>query len=223
VIALVPWERQNRGFWTRLWSTARLSTTSCDSFFGTLSDGPIAPAVRFGVACELIAIVGLVTAFMPAVFLLAPELVSAIVKDAPLRSTVLRALASALPALALMMVGVHALHGVALELGAARQGSDVRYRRGLRFGLYACGWDLVTLPAGLALLAVLEGTAALGRALPLGWTAPGRAAKSYLMNVHQLDEGRARSAAHFALGVTSIAVLFVALTTAAAGVVAALL
>ena len=55
------------------------------------------------------------------------------------------------------MVAIHALHGLALDVGAKRQGSRARRARGLRFGLYACGWDLVTLPLGLALVAILEG------------------------------------------------------------------
>ena len=37
---------------------------------------------------------------------------------------------------------------MALDTAARRQGSQ-NPGRGLRFGLYGCGWDLVTLPLGL--------------------------------------------------------------------------
>src|SRR4030095_15471169 len=54
-----------------------------------------------------------------------------------------------------------------------RAGSRKR-GRGVRFGLYACGWDLVTLPLGLFVVALADGPTAAGRALRAAVTQPAR-------------------------------------------------
>jgi hypothetical protein len=166
----------------------------------------VAPAFRFAVLAELVAIVGLAAALVPVFLLLAPELVTALVHDASLRGTALRLVAGGLPLLAAIMVGIHLLHGWALDVGARRSGSPRQTNRSLRFGLYACGWDLVTLPAGLAMVAVLDGLSAAREALPLGWKAPGRAAHAYLRSAYRLDEAKAHCASRFALSVTATVV-----------------
>ena len=75
--------------------------------------------------------------------------------------------------------------------------------RGLRFGLYSCGWDLVTLPLGLAVVAITDGLRAAVKSAPLGLTVPARASRAYLRGVHQLDETQARAASRFAIGLAS--------------------
>ncbi len=206
VVAIVPWERPGHGLLARLWNTARLSTRAYNSFFGALPDGDIASALRFALIAELLAVSSVVLAFVPVVLLIAPWLIHAVVHDPELRRGFARALIAGVPIVAIAMVALHTLHGIGLDIGARRQGAPKRRGRGLRFGFYACGWDLVTLPLGLLIVALSEGPrAALGTA-PLGMTVPARAAASYLRGVHHLDEERAREAGRFASTVTALAV-----------------
>jgi hypothetical protein len=198
VVAIVPWERPGLGFGERLWGTAKLATTSADSFFGALPEGDVLPAVRFAVVAELCAVTGLCAAVVPFVLALAPTLLDAFLADSTVRRAVGWTLGFGIPGMAGIMVLLHAAHGAGLELGAARNGRRRRRDRGLRFGFYACGWDLVTLPLGLTILAVTDGVRSALRALPLGVTVPVRAARAYLRRVHQLDEAAARRAATFA-------------------------
>jgi hypothetical protein len=212
VVAVVPWERPGLTLPQRLWSTARLSTTTCEAFFGALPDGEPMAALRFAVLAEVLAVTGLCIAATPVVFFAAPWLAHALVSDPALREWMLRLLALGIPSVAALMVAIHALHGLALDVGARRQGSRARRARGLRFGLYACGWDLVTLPLGLALVAIIEGPRAAVRAAPYGVTVPLRAARAYLRGVHQLDGARAHSAARFAARAAGLAVVIGALS-----------
>jgi hypothetical protein len=204
VLAIVPWERPGSSAARRLWSTAKLATQSSESFFGALPDGDTVAALRFALISELLAVTGLCIALVPVALMFAPWLATAAVHDPALRSMLARALACAIPSIGLVMVAVHAAHGFGLDLGARRQGAR-RRGRGLRFGLYACGWDLVTLPLGLALIAIGDGMKAAVRAAPLSLTVPGRAARAYLIGVQRLDPDRAARAARSALGVSAAA------------------
>ena len=201
IVAIVPWERPGLGVARRLWTTAKLSTRSSESFFGALPEGDPVHALRFAFLAELLAVAGLCVALVPFALLFAPWLANAIVHDEALRAALGRALFCAIPGFALAMVALHAAHGVGLDLGARRQGSR-RRGRGLRFGLYACGWDLVTLPLGLAMVAVGDGLGAALKTAPLSLTVPARAARAYLTGIHHLDEAQCQRAARFAIGMS---------------------
>jgi hypothetical protein len=84
-----------------------------------------------------------------------------------------------------------------IDRAARRHGSRKR-GRGLRFGLYACGWDLVTLPLGIFMVALSDGPAAAGRALGAALTTPSAATRAYLAGFHALDRERAQKAARHA-------------------------
>jgi hypothetical protein len=92
-------------------------------------------------------------------------------------------------------------------MAARRLGARTRRSRGLRFGLYSCGWDLVTLPLGFVLVAAVEGVAAAFKALPLGVTVPARAAEAYLTGVHKLEAPQVRAAMRFAGAVAGVPVV----------------
>jgi hypothetical protein len=221
VLAIVPWERPGASATRRLWTTAKLTTQSSETFFGALPDGDPVAALRFALICEVLAVTGLCVALVPVALLFAPWLATAVVHDPALRTLLGRALACAIPGVGLVMVAVHAAHGIGLDLGARRQGAQ-RRGRGLRFGLYACGWDLVTLPLGLALIAIGDGMGAALRAAPLSLTVPGRAARAYLIGVQRLDEQQAGRAARFALAVSVGALALVAAIVAALALAVAL-
>ncbi len=150
VVAIVPWERPGP-MWRRLWGTARASTEGAESFFAALPDGPVNRAAGFAVLSELLAVASMVLLLVPVGAFVLPSLAAAIVSDPLLRLRALFWASVAIPALAAWMVIAHTAHGVALDVAARRHGGRSQRRRAIRFGLYACGWDLMLGPVGLVL------------------------------------------------------------------------
>jgi hypothetical protein len=222
IVAIVPWERPGVSAPRRLWSTARLTTLSAESFFAALPDGDVGAALRFALVSELFAVVGLCIVAIPVTLAFAPWFFELVSKDPFVRQLAFRAFAFGVPALALAMVGFHAAHGLGLDVGARRLGGRPKGSRGLRFGLYSCGWDLVTLPAGLAVLSVTDGFGAARKAAPLSLTVPGRASRAFLRGVHRLDEATARRAARLGTAIAGALVLGAVLFAVAVFVLASL-
>jgi hypothetical protein len=133
----------------RFWATARASAVRPELVFGKLRDGPVLPACCFAIAVELIALGSVAGAAVGVCWLLLPDfaeaMAGAVLSNRPLTWVVL----GLVPALAVLMVLLHAAWGVALEVGARLAGASWRPARGLRFAFYSCGWDLLTSPAGL--------------------------------------------------------------------------
>jgi hypothetical protein len=143
------------------------------------------------------------------------------VADPAMRTTLLRWLSVLVPAVSACVVVAHAAHGVALDVGAARQGARPQRRRALRAGLYACGWDLMASPLGALHTLVSRGVrAALGSfGDGLGMSVPRRATTALLQGVYGLRGDavqRARRVGSMAamLLVVSSAVLVLALIAA---------
>ncbi len=208
VIAIIPWERPGVGLLRRLWQTSFLATTHARTFFGSLSDGDVSTALAFALACEGLAVTGLGVGAGALALALLPDLPSLLRDDRALRMTLLRGVSFGALLLVFAMVSVHAVHGLALDVAARRNGSKKR-GRGLRFGLYACGWDLITLPFGLLALALIEGFSAARRAAPLGLTAPLQSAEAYLVGVHAIEADTARLVARQAARFTAIPLLLI--------------
>jgi hypothetical protein len=206
VVAIIPWERPGLGFWRRLWQTSTLATVHARTFFSALPEGEAATALSFALVCETIAVSGLGfgVALLAPLFL--PSLPGLLLDDPALRRTVGRGACASILMLVLTMVGLHAIHGLALDAAARRYGGR-RPGRGLRFGLYACGWDLITLPLGLLITAFASGFAAARRAAPLGLTAPAQASEAFLIGIHGLSPEAARLAARRAAYFTIVPVL----------------
>jgi hypothetical protein len=193
VVAIVPWERPGLGWVTRLWATARLATLSHKELFASLPEGGLRQPFEFALLSELIAAVG-VAFCVGGALALVPEFVTTAFHDAVVRQVLLRVVACGVPGLTGLMIVLHALHGVLVDRGARLAGSKKR-GRGLRFGLYACGWDLVTLPFGLIVVAATEGLTTAKRAAGLALSIPSQATRAYLTGVHALDQERAKKAA----------------------------
>jgi hypothetical protein len=186
VVAIVPWERPGASFGTRLWATARASTFDAERFFEALPEGPIAPALRFAIVCELFASLAVAATIIPLGLLLSPGWLRHVVFEHV--SLLVRATFAGVPALALLLVLAHASHGWALYFGARKLPAASRGPwRALRFGLYAAGWDLVIGPLGVVLATVKEGP---GRALEIATITsglPGRSARAFLRGAYRLD------------------------------------
>ncbi len=193
IVAIVSWERPGPVM-GRLWSTARATTREADAFFGTLPDGPIAPALRFAMLSETIAATAMITLWIPVAAIVAPLWLRHVALDSGARSLALRVLFLAIPALAALLVAAHAAHGLALDRGARKAGAAPARRRALRFGLYATGWDLVIGPAGALIVAIKEGLApALGIA-SMAVGLPARSTRAFLRGAYALEGGSASKA-----------------------------
>jgi hypothetical protein len=214
VVAIVPWERSGT-MWTRLWATARASTLSAETFFAALPDGPVRPAASFAVIAELLAVTSMLALLAPVIALALPGLAAAIVSDPDLRTRALVWVAVGIPGLAFWMVIAHAVHGVALDAGAKRSGARSQRRRALRFGLYACGWDLMSGPLGAIAAGFSEGRKAAGAALSASMRVPGRATAALLQGVYALppaNAARARKWGTWSAVVVTIASAFAVIT-----------
>lgn len=216
VVSIVAWERPRMGALARLWSTARGSTRDAESFFELLPDGPLLPALRFAALCELLATTAIFAVFVALAAVVAPEWVKHVALDPAARGAAARIVVVGLPAFALLAVLAHVVHGLFVNVGATRQGARTARTRALRFGLYACGWDLVMGPAGAALVALLEGrrpAVALGRTLS---GLPTRATTAFLRGAYRLDGERARKALRVSYAGGAFATVSVALVVLAA-------
>jgi hypothetical protein len=190
VLAIVPWERHGSSAWSRLWATATATTQGAEAFFAALPDGALPPAVRFAIIAEVLAVGSMVTALLPFAALALPNLAVQVLMDPALRLSALRWFAVGVPALALWMVFAHATHGAALDIGARRQGARSQRRRALRFGLYSCGWDLMTGPLGAVVLLATRGARAMVELVGLLMRAPSKGSSSMLMGVYGLSSDR---------------------------------
>lgn len=185
VIAIVPWERPG-AMWTRLWATANASTQGAEAFFAVLPDGEIPPAMRFAVLAELLAVASMVAILAPIVAIAFPPLAAEIIQNPSLRASALRWIGLGIPALALWMVAAHITHGAALDAGARRQGALPQRRRAVRFGLYACGWDLMAGPLGAVVVLASKGMRDALSLVDIAMRVPGKATTALLQGVYKL-------------------------------------
>ncbi len=187
VVAIVAWERPGAPALARLWATARATTFDPDRFFESLPDGPIAPALRFAFASELLASTAMALLALVPMSLVAPRWVKHLLLDdgsAGARVTLIGVLG-----LATLLVAAHVAHGWALDLGARRAGARGATTRALRFGLYATGWDLVLGPLGAIVVAAKEGLSKAGSivGLGVGLGLPTRCTRAFLRGCYRLD------------------------------------
>lgn len=187
VVAIVPWERPG-GVWSRLWATSLATTQGAEAFFGAIPDGPLPPAMRFAVLCEVLAVASMVAALLPLAALALPNLAMQVIADPNMRQRALQWFVIGVPALALWMVVAHASHGAALDVGARKLGGRPQRRRALRYGLYACGWDLMTGPLGAIWMLFSRGVKATSEVMALAMTVPGKASRALLSGVYGLPE-----------------------------------
>ncbi len=220
VVAIVAWERPGAPSLVRLWATARATTFEADRFFESLPDGPIAPALRFAFASEMIASAAMTLTALVPIALLAPGWMKHVLVDEA--SSALRLAVAGVPALATILVAAHVAHGWALDRGARRAGVPGSTTRALRFGLYATGWDLVIGPLGVVVVALKEGLRAAFSIGAVGMGLPGRSALAFLRGCYRL-EGKAAQPALRASYVAAAVATVVGATAVMAALAAALL
>lgn len=220
VVAVVAWERPGTPALGRLWATARATTLDAERFFESLPDGPLAPALRFAVASEMVAAAAMVTIVLIPLAMAAPGWVHHFLFHET--AMALRLAAAGIPGLALILVAAHVAHGWALDWGARRSGVRSGTTRALRFGLYAAGWDLVIGPLGIMILVAKEGGRAALSIASVGIGLPGRSARAFLRGAYHL-EGRAALPALRASYVAAAISTTLGAIAVIAGIIAALL
>lgn len=141
----LPWEERESRFFSRLVETSELSATRPEVVFGRLSAGRISIALSFAVWCEFLAVGSFTIVWGLGFYAMFPFITRQMLSS----PAVLILIASILLGLISFVIFIHALWGVGLEWGIARAGGKADMNRGIRFGLYACGWDLLTSPAGV--------------------------------------------------------------------------
>ena len=193
IVAIVAWERPALPTLTRLWATARSTTRDAETFFELLPDGPVMPALRFAAICELLAAASMLLLVVPVAAIVAPEWLKHVVLDPHARGIALRVLFLGVPAVAAFLVFAHAVHGLSIDTGATSSGARRARSRALRFGLYACGWDLVLGPLGVVVVASKEGLTAAWNILDLV-SVPARSTRAFLRGCYRLEGERANKA-----------------------------
>jgi hypothetical protein len=166
-----------------------------------LPEGTLRPALSFALLAELCAIGSLALSGLALGYLLDPELTHLLLTP--------RALGWAVGGtfvLSASMVLLHAAWGVFLELGLSRSGASPKYLQGVRFGLYACGWDLLTSPAGIAQGLLSRGFFGAWGPIRAAVAVPRSALHAYVSECRKLDSAAERQGLSF-----SFAILIVSL------------
>ncbi|MDP8999302.1 MAG: hypothetical protein M3O46_04250 [Myxococcota bacterium] len=220
VVAVVAWERPGTPALGRLWATARATTLDAERFFESLPDGPIAPALRFAVASEMLAAAAMATIVLIPISMAVPGWLHHLLFDET--AAALRLAAAGVPGLALILVAAHVAHGWALDRGARRSGASPATIRAVRFGLYAAGWDLVIGPLGIAILLAKEGGRAALSVASVGIGLPGRSARAFLHGAYRLEGEAARPALRASYVAAGLSTILGAMAVIA-GIVVALL
>lgn len=129
----------------RLWQTALDTSTDPERVFAELTPGSVWPALGFAVVSETLALGSLMLLGSGVLWLGAPEVGRRLARDPEAIATGLGLLAGCV----VLMLVLHLLWGVCLDVGAGSGRQRFEVRQGARFGLYACGWDLMTSPIGV--------------------------------------------------------------------------
>jgi hypothetical protein len=144
---LLPWEDGETPPLRALWRTAMVTASDLERWVrASRSTGNgVAPAFTFALACELVAV--LVTCGPLAI-------TGAVVtwnatRDAELVLVVIGLLARVGLLFVPLMMTIHVVHQWVVARVGARHGEPIGRGAVLRAGLYACGWDLATGPAGV--------------------------------------------------------------------------
>lgn len=144
---LLPWEDGETPPLRSLWRTAMTTAADLELWVrASRSTGNgIGPAFTFALACELLA----VAATCVPLATLGGTITWQLTHDVGSVLTVLALIARiGLVFVPLMMI-IHVVHQLVVAREGGRAGEPIARAASVRAGLYACGWDLATGPAGV--------------------------------------------------------------------------
>jgi len=158
-ISLIVWEDPSQPWWLRLWHTALASSLEPQRFFGELPVGKVGEALAFATCAEVFALSSVAVPVALGLRIVAPELTNQVLSSPAARKILLFTWIT----FVICMVGLHALWGACLDWGAQLPAAhrlgrvNASWKSGVRFGLYACGWDLLTSPIGMIMTLLTRG------------------------------------------------------------------
>lgn len=199
VLTIVPWERSGIGFFAGLFSTMQAATRNPEAFFVSLPDGGVSPALGFAFAAEVCAVASSALVITPLVVLGIPGLLAHCVASGAARQGVVLSALVGIAGFSALLVVAHAIHGFVLGFMGSRESAFWR-ERALRFGLYACGWDLGSSPLGVVAAGIEGGPRGSISILAASVSAPARATKAVLPATFHLEGERAARARRRAIG-----------------------
>lgn len=214
VVQVIPWERETGSVFGRLWTTARLATFEPETFLGKLPDGPTLTALRFAVMAETFAVGAVMLCGLGVLAIAWPHAARVLLLDATYRRWGL----GTFPAVVALLVFAHCIYGVLLDIGARASGAKGSRARGLRFGLYTAGWDIVHGPIGALVLAIREGARGALRSITVGAGLPTRASIAFLENSYGLEGARLSRARRVATLALVVLMLVMAIALAIGGI-----
>jgi hypothetical protein len=182
---LLAWEDGETPPLRALWRTAMTSATDLERWVraSRSTANGVGPALAFALGCELLAVV--VTCGPLAA--IAAFAVGRATHDG---ATVLAILALGARIAAVLlptMIAIHVVHQLVIARAGGRLGTPISRTAVLRAGLYACGWDLATGPAGILAPLFRLDLAEAGRRLRGNRELYGRATAIWLHDVHGVE------------------------------------
>lgn len=215
----LAWEDPSQPWWLRLWRTALASSLEPQRFFGELPAGKVGEALAFAACAEVFALSSVAVPAALGLWVVSPEFTNQVLSN----PAACKILLFAWITFVLCMLGLHALWGACLDWGAqlpaARRlgGVSASWRSGVRFGLYACGWDLLTSPIGMLMTLLTRGPRRGWAPIGAAVRAPLLAQRAYLELCLGADAAAQRSARRLSLyalsgGMLLLIALFLAAT-----------
>ena len=165
---------------TRFFATVQATTRGAEGFFRALPDGAVAPALTFALLAEIFAVSSTAAVVAPLAVLGIPGLLLRFLSSAGTRLSVVLATLVGVVGFTTLLVVAHLVHGLALGTAPSRS-------RALRIGLYACGWDFGSSPAGAVAATVASGVGGAVALISSSITAPSRAIEAALSSIYHLD------------------------------------
>jgi len=145
---VLPWEDGLTPPARALWRTAMATASDLDLWIraslGPAGEG-VGPAFTFALACELVAVAATCVPLAVVGSIFAWKLTHNVMNVYHVIQVTGRVAAVFVP----LMLVIHVVHQWVVSRSGARLGRSVARTATLRAGLYACGWDLATGPAGI--------------------------------------------------------------------------
>lgn len=182
---LLSWEDGETPPLRSLWRTAMTSASDLELWVrASRSTGNgIGPAFTFALACELVA----VAATCGPLAILGGTAAWYFTHDAAAVATVLALVGRIALVFVPTMIVIHVVHHLVIAREGGKLGTPISRAAAMRAGLYACGWDLATGPAGI-LAPILVGDFAAARERMRGNSSLYRDATAvWLRDVHGVE------------------------------------
>lgn len=182
---LLPWEDGETPPLRSLWRTSMKSASDLELWVraSRATGNGVGPALTFALACELVA----VAATCGPLALIGAGLAWYFTHDVHAVLTVLALTARIALVFVPTMIVIHLVHHWVISREGNRHGDAIGRPAVMRAGLYACGWDLATGPAGI-LAPIFAGDLGAARARFEGNSSLYRDATTiWLRDVHGLE------------------------------------